>query len=276
MSATATLEAHSGRQRFSVGDRRMIVAWQDPQTRRIVPIGVLSHDDAGYGFAYLESVRDIKGFRPLLGFRDLDRQYTNETLFHLFAQRAMSPRRPDYVRYISELGLTPEDDEPWEQLARSYGRREVDRLQLFPVPNVVNGTVRCSFLVHGIRYVAEKEIVRDGIAHHVGPAHVEQSLSALVSGQELQLEPEPTNSHNPDAVLVTASGEVIGWVPDLLLDDLHRLRQQADVTVRVQRVNGPDAPVHMRVLTELSATGIDGFEFFAGPRWRTIPEVHGQ
>src|SRR5690606_19684687 len=89
--ATATLEAHSGRQRSSEGDRRMIVAWQDPQTRRIVPIGVLSHDDARYGYAYLESVRDIDGFRPLLGFRDLNRQYTSETLFHLFAQRAMSP-----------------------------------------------------------------------------------------------------------------------------------------------------------------------------------------
>lgn len=276
MSATATLEAHSGRQRSSLGDRRMIVAWQDPQTRRIVPIGVLSHDDAGYGFAYLDGVRDIEGFRPLLGFRDLNRPYTSETLFHLFAQRAMSPRRPDYVRYISELGLAPDDDEPWEQLARSHGRREVDRLQLFPVPKVVNGTVRCSFLVHGTRHVAQNEIVRDGVAQRVEPTYVERTLSALVPGQELRLEPEPTNSHNPDALLVTASGEVIGWVPDLLLEDLHRLRQRADVSARVQRVNGPEAPAHMRVLAELSATGIDGFEFFAGPRWRTIPETNAQ
>jgi hypothetical protein len=254
----------------------MIVAWQDPQTRRIVPIGVLSHDDAGYGFAYLESVRDIRGFRPLLGFRELNRQYTSETLFHLFAQRAMSPRRPDYVRYISELGLAPDDDEPWEQLARSHGRREVDRLQLFPVPNVVDGAVRCSFLVHGTRHVGQNEILRDGVTQRFEPAYVERTLSALVAGQELRLEPEPTNSYNPDALLVTASGEVIGWVPDLLLEDLHQLRQRADVSVRVQRINGPEAPAHMRVLAELSATGIDGFEFFAGPRWRTIPETNSQ
>jgi hypothetical protein len=69
---------------------------------------------------------------------------------------------------------------------------------------------------------------------------------------------------------------VIGWVPDLLLGDAHRMLARTEVRARVLRVNGPDAPSHLRVLAELSASDLGDFEFFSGPQWRTVPEASGQ
>lgn len=263
MSAIAQLEPPVSGQ--STVTRRMIVAWQHPDSRAILPIGILERGEHQYRFSYLETIHEIDGFRPLLGFADLERRYERQTLFHLFAQRAMSPRRPDYVRYVAELGLTPEDHEPWELLARSHGTREVDHLQLFPVPEVVDGTVRCPFLVHGIRHAPGSQEDHD------------LTIRRLAPGERLHLIPEPGNPANPAAVLVaTEDHEVIGWVPDLLLHDLHRLLSVAQVETRVLRANGPEAPAHLRVLAELSATGLGKFEFFSGPTWRTIPEALGQ
>ncbi|WP_402374566.1 HIRAN domain-containing protein [Isoptericola rhizosphaerae] len=243
------------------GTRRMIVARRCPTT----PVGVLERSEQVYRFAYLETVLRIDGFRPLVGFPDVQRRYQRENLFHLFAQRAMSPRRPDYLRYVAELGLTPEEHEPWELLARSHGTREVDRLQLLPVPEVIGGTVVHPFLVHGTRNAPGS------------PEERERTIRGLTVGERLQLVAEPNNEANPAAVLVTTEdGAVLGWVPDLLLRDLHRVTVRADVETRVLRANGPDAPAHLRVLAELAASGLGDFEFFRGSEWRTVPESLGQ
>src|SRR5690349_4778164 len=111
--------------------RRLIVTWQHPTDLDIQPIGFLSLEEELYRFAYIESALHVRDFRPLLGFSDLRRRYESAELFPLFAQRAMDPRRPDYERYVRRLGLAA-DTTPWEQIARSGGRRQGDTLQLFP------------------------------------------------------------------------------------------------------------------------------------------------
>ncbi len=242
------------------GTRRMIVARRCPTT----PVGVLERSEQVYRFAYLETVLRIDGFRPLVGFPDVQRRYQRENLFHLFAQRAMSPRRPDYLRYVAELGLTPEEHEPWELLARSHGTREVDHLQLFPVPEVVDGTVVCRFLIHGIRHTPGS------------PEERERTIRGLTVGERLQLVAEPNNEANPAAVLVTTEdGAVLGSLPGLLVRDLNQLIAHADIETRVLRANGPDGPEHLRVLAQLSASGLGDFEFFSGPGWRTVPDSLG-
>jgi hypothetical protein len=103
--------------------RRLVVTWQHPDERLIEPIGLLDYDGDCYRFGYIQHALAVKDFRPLLGFRDLYGSYASEHLFPLFAQRVMDPRRPDYQRYVARLGL-PEDASPWEQIARSQGRRQ--------------------------------------------------------------------------------------------------------------------------------------------------------
>ena len=252
--------------------QELVVAWQHPDDRAIYPVGLLRYADGEYSFRYVRSVLSVPAFRPLLGFANLNHVYTSRRLFHLFAQRAMDPRRPDYVRYVTDLGLDPTDATPWEQITRSNGRRNGDTLQLFPVPQVTDGHVSCSFLVHGLRHVPENMPIMNGAPREVSADQIESALGKLVPGSALALVPEPTNTHNPEAILVVADDIPLGYVPDLLAHDLHRLRAIAHPRTTVFQVNAPDAPSHLRVLVKLEADQVGGFQFFQGARWTPLAE----
>jgi len=83
---------------------------------------------------------------------------------------------------------------------------------------------------------------------------------------------EPGNPVNPLAIMVVGSGTPIGWVPDLLAEDVHRLMRTANVTVTVEHVNGPDAPWHLRLLARLRAAPARDFRFFTGERWMPLAD----
>jgi hypothetical protein len=256
--------------------RRLVVAWQHPEERSIQPVGFLTRHGNGFKFAYIRNVLTVRDFRPLLGFEDLYRSYYSEDLFPLFAQRAMDPRRPDYQRYVQNLGLEG-DPSPWEQIARSQGRREGDTIQLFPEPEVDNGEVRCLFLVHGIRHAHKGTRILNGIRVEVTREQVEDALAKLHPGDKLGIIPEPENEKNPQAIVVMGAPEVpVGWVPDLIVEDLRRLMERAHVTVTAEHINGPDAPWHLRLLARLQAAPAPGFRFFTGERWEPLATGAGQ
>src|SRR5262245_29591138 len=104
---------------------RLGVAWQHPRSRRIAPVGILWREASVYRFRYVRNIANVPDFVPFLGFPDLGAAYSSPRLFPLFAQRVMDPRRPDYGRYVATLDLA-RDATPWEQLARSEGRRAGD------------------------------------------------------------------------------------------------------------------------------------------------------
>jgi hypothetical protein len=111
----------------------LIVAWQHPETRLIAPVGLLEHGRGlGYRFRYLRRASTVEGFLPFLSFPEWQRTYTSQHLFPLFSQRIMSPRRPDFSQFLHQLHLN-EDATPWEQLARSEGRRTGATVQVFPI-----------------------------------------------------------------------------------------------------------------------------------------------
>jgi hypothetical protein len=210
----------------------------------------------------------VAGFRPLLGFPDFYKLYRSDSLFPLFAQRVMDPRRPDYSRYVTQLGL-PEDSKPWEQIARSGGRRSGDTLQLFPVPTVVDHRFSCAFLVHGIRHVSKNVLHLATGDHRVPQDEVLRTLDRLKPGDELALIPEPGNAVNRNALLVAENETPIGYVPDLLVDDLADLRG-GGLSALVEVVNGSDAPWHLRLLGRLEGGLPEGFEFFSRECWSSL------
>jgi hypothetical protein len=271
MSATAVSEVSLERSTPVLQTRqRLVVAWQHPINRQIEPVGFLAVTNGLHTFEYVANVRQIDGFRPLVGFPDLERRYSSGFLFPLFAQRAMDPRRSDYERYIRGLGLEPDAD-PWEQISRSRGHRQGDTLQLFPVPRVEQGHVRSTFLVHGHRHVSARPTWLRGEPLAFTYEQVEQAFSTLGPGSPLRLEDEPENAHNSEAVLTVSGGGVpVGYVPDLLVHDLHRLEEITSVRATVAHVNGPEAPSHMRLLVNLAADDAGDFEFFTGPRWESL------
>src|SRR5712691_471982 len=251
--------------------RRLVVAWQHPEDRSIEPVGFLSSNGSRYNFYYIRNARNVTDFRPLLGFDDLEQTYTADALFPLFAQRAMDPRRPDYQRYVERLGLEGEQPSPWEQIARSQGRRQGDTLQLFPEPQTRDDELTCLFLVHGIRHAHKEPKIINGERVMVTSAQVEEALAGLRKGDLLGICPEPSNEKNPQAVVVMGSPSTpVGWVPHLLVADLHRLLCRADVSVAVEHVNGPGAPSHMRLLVRLSAAQAGDFRFFTDELWEPL------
>jgi hypothetical protein len=262
--------AHEPQGRDVEAGHRLVVAWQHPEERSIEPVGFLTHDGRDYRFAYIRNALRVKDFRPLMGFEELDASYQSEDLFPLFAQRAMDPRRPDYQRYVERLGLDGEPT-PWEQITRSQGHREGDTIQLFPEPVTDGDEVRCLFLVHGIRYAHRGAKILNGTRVEVTREQVEEALDSLRRGDELGIVPEPGNPKNPQAIVVMGAPLVpVGWIPDLIVEDLHQLMERARVTVTAEHINGPDAPGHLRLLARLQAAPASGFRFFTGERWESL------
>lgn len=250
--------------------RDLLVLWQNRDTRAIDVIGRLQLDHDQYTFCYSRRAAHVEGFRPLPGLRDTTRTYRSEVLFPLFAQRVMDPARPGYERYISRLGLSPDESTPWEQIVRSGGRREGDTLQFLPVPEVRDGVVRSNFLAHGVRWIATKELKVVGAPLTVDGAQQERALATLHPGDALGLLPEPGNPSSPLATLITARGVPVGYVPEVLTAGIRQLGDSA--RVRVLRVNGPDAPPHLRLVVELQARVPDGFSFDPSGDWEPAAE----
>lgn len=238
--------------------RRLAVAWQNPESRSIQPVGLLSHAGSDYEFRYVRNALAVKDFIPLIGFPDLDRSYQSQRLFPLFAQRVMAPRRPDFSRYIESLDLT-EDADPWEQLTRSEGRRAGDTILVFPEPVIDDdGQTQSNFLVHGIR-------------HAIPEASLDERLRSLRKGDRLTLAPEPTNPVNSRAILTVDQARIpLGWVPDLLLDYVHTVADTGLYDLVVQHVNGPAAPIHLRLLVRLTGRVPVDYRAFAGSTWDPV------
>jgi hypothetical protein len=249
--------------------RRLVVAWQHPDRRLIEPVGFLTYDGRVYRFSYIRNAFSVDGFQPLLGFPNLHGDYSSEDLFPLFAQRAMDPRRPDFESYLKRLGLEGEQG-PLEQIARSQGRRQGDTIQLLPVPKAHGDEVTFLFLVNGVRHVPDRALVLDDRKIHATREQVEEALKQLKRGDVLGLVRESQNPVNPLAVVVTASLVPVGWVPDLLVEDLQRLMNRAKATATVEHMNGRDAPWHLRLLARFRASPATGFQFFAGDRWQPL------
>lgn len=262
--------------RSAMTARRLVVTWQHPDERLIEPVGFLDYDGQRYQFGYIRHALSVKDFRPLLGFRDLYRVYSSAELFPLFAQRVMDPRRPDYQRYVRRLGLD-EEASPWEQIARSQGRRRGDTIQLLPQPTSDGETLTCLFLVNGVRHVPGISRVLHGRPIEVTGKQVEAALTRLRPGDALELAREPDNEVNPLALMVIAPAAIpVGWVPNLMVEDMHQLMACADVSVTAAHVNGPDAPWHLRLLARLTARGTGEFRFFTGEKWELLCSRPGQ
>lgn len=250
---------------------KLVVTWQHPILRDISPIGLLGFDGREYSFTYLASAPDVVDFRPLLGFPEFERRYTSETLFQLFLQRAMDPRRPDFLRYVEDLGLA-DDASPWEQISRSGGTRESDTLQLFPIPRFTGEGWTCYFLVHGTRHLLEKDVMVGESTHLKYSADaLEQVLGHLSKGDKLQVEHEVSNKSSAHSLLATnVEGEPVGWVPNWLAAEILQLQAEGLLSFVVDRVNPSQAGWHMRLVVKVVADCPEEYAFFVGPTWTTL------
>ena len=238
--------------------RRFAVAWRNRQRRAITPVGVLDYWEGRYRFQYLDGVgNSVEGFRPFIGFPDLDRIYESVRLWPFFGLRVMDQKRPDYAQYVRWLGLTVGASR-LDILSRSGGERKGDSVLLAESPAVADdGATEAIFLVRGVSYA---------IRQH----GTEAVADSMQTGDRLTLVDDPTNEANPRALLLEASdGARIGWVPDLLVDYAHQVRSGGGFVELLQN-NGPAAPWHTRLLVRMSGRVVPSTAVFTGGVWPAL------
>lgn len=124
----------------------LFLARYDRGSGRWFPIGRLSFVNGHYEFEYVEGARSA---HPLVSFPDLDVKYVSPVLFPVFANRVMSPNRPDFADYLTWLGLDASNAHPMMLLARSGGRRITDSLRVIPFPEGRPGEVYETYFFAG-------------------------------------------------------------------------------------------------------------------------------
>lgn len=206
--------------------------WKHPDSNRYYEIGKFSAlVDGSFVFAYDERVSEVPDFAGFGPFPNLEGQYVSHRLPAFFANRVMSSRRPSFEEYVGWLGLN-RDAAPVEILARTGGGRATDTFHVVEDYDPEADTVEFRFFVSGIR--------------HRNPG----ALDSIELGSELSLQDERDNKINPKAILLTSSGDPLGWVPDWLVDDVHSLRANGHVRITVDRINR-DAPPRLQLLCRL-------------------------
>lgn len=246
--------------------RELLVVWQHPVSRTLVPIGRLSHDD-GFHFSYTRAASRVEDFRPLPGLGDLRVRYSSQALPAIFRQRVMESDRPDFAQYVASLGLAPETATPWEQIVRSGGSRAGDTLQFMEIPRVTAGRARARFLANGVRHIPNQTRLIGGQAVRVTAEEHEDALRALAPGTTVDLVAEDGNEHDRCATLVTRAGVPIGYVPQLLSASVRRLLASRETQAQVVRVNGPAAPAHLRLVLDLDTPVDQEFQFDVEGDW---------
>ncbi len=232
---------------METASRRLFLIWKaDDDRGQSLPVGCLHLEGDLFVFRYIRGVHAAEkfGFAPLVEFPDLKGRYQSETIFPLFANRLMSPRRADYSRLLRTLQLDHEESKLFqlEVLGRSGGRKATDRFRMFLEPKFSQGTalLRC--------FVAGQS--REQFAHAA------DNWTALPSGTELQLARDPENKFSNAAVLVLHANRRLGYVPEHYARELVApgLLQNRAVQCRLLLVNN-DTPPQDKVLIEITVAG---------------------
>ncbi|MDO5286939.1 MAG: hypothetical protein Q4G45_09005 [Actinomycetia bacterium] len=252
-----------------LGHTDLLVVWQHPATKRFVVIGRLARDGEGFTFAYTRAAAQVERLRPLPGL-PFGQRYHGATMPPVFLQRVMSSAKPDFVRYVSGLGLSPTDVTPWEQIVHSGGQRNGDTLQFIPLPYVEQGRAKARFLVNGIQHVPGAHRLCDGREIVITPERHSDVLDQLRAGDRLRIEAE-LNEQDDHACLLTKDEEPVGWVPRILSRGMRELSRESSTYASVVRAGGADVPPHLRVVVEVNTTAPPGFRFDPEGEW--LPDV---
>ncbi len=236
----------------------VFVTWQDPETRQWHPVGRLWREGKLYRFGYTHGAKASPLFIPFSRMTDLDDVYSSEALFPVFANRLLSPARPEYRAFVQMMQVETED--PIDLLGRSGGQRFTDSLELFPCPEkTVDGSYHIHFFSHGIRHLEEAAIAR---------------IFELSDGDRLYLMPDPQNKSDAYAIALRTDDppQLVGYCPRYLTQDFHDILELCgaeNVVVSIKAVNR-DAPLQYLLLCEATGCWPDGFQPCADPEYEMI------
>ncbi|HPE58851.1 MAG TPA: HIRAN domain-containing protein [Thiolinea sp.] len=233
-------------------NKRLLLFWQNPQSRRWMTLGLLEKREDVYTFHYSLSAQKTPEFIPFGVMNDLSKTYEARELFPIFKNRLLAKNRPEFAEYMDWLNLDRESASDMDELSKSGGIRATDNLQLFPYPEEQDGKYIVEFFVHGIRYVPARQMDR---------------ISALKSGDGLFLMKDVQNRADALALAIRTDDppEIIGYCPSFFTQDINRLLKilpAVDVRLTVGKVNLV-APLQYRLLCRLESPWPENFTAFA-------------
>jgi len=240
--------------------KALYIAMQDPDSRRWAPVARLRRENGHYLFDYTRGARSLPHFEPFGRMSKVGVQYVSDALFPLFANRVLAAGWPEYHDYLRWLGLTEQDHNALEELARTGGRRATNTLELIPCPEPTpDGRYELHFFARGLR--------------HLGAA--DQARAAkLAPGERLYLLQDLQSHHDAMALLLRAEEPVslVGYVPRYYCADVSKLLALGDaqaVTVTAERIN-LHASIQYRLLCRLSAPWPEHFQPCAADEFQPI------
>lgn len=179
----------------------MYLIWKEPVSRRQYIIAKLSKNGK-YEFEYDFEIDTAikKGFQPLIAFADVTKRYESNRLFATFSGRIPDKRRKNINEILYKYDMEYYDE--YELLKRSGGKLPIDNLE-FIDPILMNG-----------ENPIEREFFIAGPRHYVGCEGKEcgKSLQVLI-GDELNLELDPNNIHDSNAIRVKFKDKLLGYIP---------------------------------------------------------------
>lgn len=180
----------------------LYLIWKSKTSRRQYIIGVLSHECTRYKFQYCQEAWEAEkeGFVPLVAFPDLDCVYYSKELFSVFESRLPDKKRKDMQSILKKYEL--QEYEPYQLLKRSGGRLPIDDLYFVDPICALDEPFKRKFYIAGVRHYAGCEGV-----------DCEKSIEVEI-GEEITLEPEPTNKVDKNAVKVLKKDcQILGYIP---------------------------------------------------------------
>lgn len=244
----------------------LFLAWQDPVGRRWYTVGRLDRKNGNYVFTYTKGAQRAKekGFVPLVSFPQVERRYESDEIFPLFANRVLSPNRPEFEEFTEWLSIPKHQADPIAILARTGGDSGTDTLEIFPCPEESGrGVFVVHFFIRGIRHQSDGAIRR---------------VSELEPGEQLLLMADVQNPYDPHAYALRTAEKrrqdmhLLGYLPRYLASEFKRLPEEAirEARIEIERVNVSPAPIHFRVLCRLEMRWPEGFTPFSAEDYHSL------
>lgn len=120
---------------MSKRDEKLLVSWKGPESKKNYFVGLLSKNNDSNGLNYkfvynqeIVSQAQKDGFKPFVGLKDLDKEYSSNKLFSIFERRLPNQSRNVFKKFINDYSLETSDVVTWEYLKITKGRTATDNL----------------------------------------------------------------------------------------------------------------------------------------------------
>ncbi|WP_312636071.1 HIRAN domain-containing protein [Oscillibacter sp.] len=185
----------------------LLLIWKNPSTRQNHVVGQLEKG-VKYTFKYSDDVENAikEGFKKLIGFEDLNKEYVSDILFPVFSSRLPDKKRRDISNILDKYHIKQYDE--YLLLKNGGSKLPIDTIEFAPA--LGQAPFDITFYVAGTR-------------HYIG-CNVENSIDGdsscsnaalyLKPNDTVFLAPEPNNSWDKNAIrLITKNNELIGYIP---------------------------------------------------------------